>query len=146
MYELWLAIVSHPRTSSRQDKNLLWLIRKTGQLWIDCTKPVHGNINSNEAGSMWWTHCLSETRKKTDFLGSLGLNWKHWNTLPISETFAEVISHFYKTFMGKIKIKLCITGKNEWSEGDGTHHGTFWISKSSCKWYPSPQAPINMSG
>ena len=50
MYELRLAIVSHPRTSCRQNKNLLWLIRKTGQLWIDCTQPGYGNINSNDSG------------------------------------------------------------------------------------------------
>lgn len=55
MYELWLAIVSHPRTSCRQNKNLLWLIRKTGQLWIDCTQPGYGNINSNDSGGAWWT-------------------------------------------------------------------------------------------
>lgn len=75
MYELWLAIVSHPRTSCRQNKNLLWLIRKTGQLWIDCTQPVYGNINSNEAGWMWWTHCVCvRSQKKGSDLGGVSLN------------------------------------------------------------------------
>lgn len=75
MYELWLAIVSHPRSSCRQNKNLLWLIRKTGQLWIDCTQPAHGNINSNEAGWMWWTRCVYvRSQKKGSDLGGVSLN------------------------------------------------------------------------
>lgn len=85
MYELWLAIVSHPITSCRQNKNLLWLIRKkTGQLWIDCTPPVCTNINSNEVGSMsaMNTLCIYEKSqkerkwiiKKGSHLGSVSLN------------------------------------------------------------------------
>lgn len=60
MYELWLAIVSHPRTSCRQNKNLLWLIRKTGRLWIDCTQPGYSNINSNDSGAPDEHSCLYE--------------------------------------------------------------------------------------
>lgn len=75
MYELWLAIVSHPRTSSRQNKNLLWLIRKTGQLWIDCTQPVYGHINSNEAGWVCWTRCVYvRAQEKGSGWGGVSLN------------------------------------------------------------------------
>lgn len=77
MYELWLAIVSHPRTSCRQNKNLLWLIRKTGRLWIDCTQPGYGNINSNDSGAPDEHSCLYEiTGERQNFnMESAEMGW-----------------------------------------------------------------------
>lgn len=77
MYELWLAIVSHPRTSCRQNKNLLWLIRKTGRLWIDCTQPGHSNINSNDSGAPDEHSCLYEiTGERQNFnMESAEIGW-----------------------------------------------------------------------